>query len=264
MEGGAPMSEQPASAEPIPALVMPAGRILTLLHVPRTGGTSLRSRLIRSLGEARVMAKADMQALAGDRDFGTFLRANPSLYEGRVCLVGHMDMKDPMIRLAPARPVFAGVLRDPVERAISLYDFARSVPEHPLFAELQAKTLLEAIWTTPSLVANMADAQMVQLFDTRDYDEVRRRLVFGYYVIGRFDQLETFDQAICQLLDVRDGHLPRINTIESKPHRQRLVPVREQPGFEDAVAWLRKNNQNEQRLHDWLPGLVASPAMLRA
>lgn len=242
---------------------MPAGRILALLHVPRTGGTSLRARLIRGLGKAAVMAKAEMLERAGSGDFEAFLREDPSLYEGRRCLVGHMDSNDPMIRLAPAQPVFAAVVRDPVERAISLYDYARSVPDHPLFTELQTKTLFEAIHSIPSLVANMTDAQMTQIFDTRENDEVRRKLYLGHYVIGRFDHLEQFDQAIAHLLDIREGHLPRINAIESKPHRQSLVPVRDQPRFPEALDWLRQNNRSDQMLHDWLPGLMASPAMLQ-
>lgn len=252
------------AAPPDPAGVLAPlqeGAVLVLFHLPRTGGTSLRQALMLALpGQILFHAEVLDAAARAGRPYDEFVRDTPALFAGKRVLIGHFGREDPLVAFCPGRKVFAGVIRDPVERVLSLYDFARGDPRHPRYADLAQRSLLEALMDLPDLRANAVDAQLLQLFGTRDRFAILREIAAGSYLVGRHDQLPLFWRAVQALLGIR-AELPRINRREDIPPRPGLVPLAEQPDHGTALAALRALSAPEIEFFARMPPLIVSPAL---
>jgi hypothetical protein len=100
-------------------------RRLAYIHLPRTGGTAVERHLQAIVGEREVLRIA----LPPD-----FLEQLSGLSSARV-VIGHFFY--PLVRLIPGATV-ATVVREPVERALSVWEFLnwqRSHSHHRLLAE---------------------------------------------------------------------------------------------------------------------------------
>ncbi|MCC6178307.1 MAG: sulfotransferase family 2 domain-containing protein [Chloroflexi bacterium] len=106
---------------------------LLFVHLPRTGGTTLKGILEREYGESAYLrlrngiVMEDGVVSAGDDPFFHL----PSARRGRLlALSGHMSVGLHAWIPGPAR--YVTLFRDPVERVVSLYRYIASRPEHPL------------------------------------------------------------------------------------------------------------------------------------
>jgi hypothetical protein len=119
------------------------------LHVPRTGGISVARALTAAFGNREVLrtkkASDVMAALERGADVG--------LVSGHFRFGLHELVADPLYFI---------VLRDPVERVRSLYDYIRAVPvhrHHKRFASHSLETLLKQ----PPVRSYFANGQIRQI-----------------------------------------------------------------------------------------------------
>src|SRR5438874_1730089 len=101
--------------------------VLLFLHIPKTGGSTLSKILERQYPRAQTLTLDD-QKIA---QFKTL----PVAERGRYCLVkGHLHFG--LHHFIPRPSTYITLLREPVERVLSFYHYARSTPDHYLYTQL--------------------------------------------------------------------------------------------------------------------------------
>lgn len=119
------------------------------LHVPRTGGISVGRALTAALGTREIVRTHKRSDLAAAIERG----ADIGLVSGHYPWGLHELLPD---------HVYFIVVRDPVERVLSLYNFVRSVPVHPRHKLFSAHTL-EDLLKRPMLRRFFSNGQVRQI-----------------------------------------------------------------------------------------------------
>lgn len=119
------------------------------LHVPRTGGISVGRALTAALGSREIVRTPNRSDLVAALERG----ADVGLVSGHFPWGLH--------ELLPEHVYFVA-LRDPVERARSLYDYIRVVPVHPRH-QLFSTHSLEELLRKPKMRSYFSDGQVRQI-----------------------------------------------------------------------------------------------------
>ncbi len=266
-----PRFSAPAPPPPAPETGLPAGhppmraahemepRLLPLyffLHIPKTGGTSLNrafDRMFRS-----------MVLYTSPRDLAQRVREEADLFHRFLLITGHIDVRNPAALASPRPTVFLAVFRDPVKRAVSLYDYARATTDHPLYRPLQGLTLAQAFRDLPGFRHVAVNAQLRTVFGTGGRPGIRDALRNRSYILGRNDALEEFLDAVALYSGLpRPPFVPRLNTAEDAAPAE---PARTQPDIEEAREAIAAANKAETTfIEEWLGkpfatvGVTAAP-----
>lgn len=108
--------------------------VLVHLHIPKTAGVALVSRLSKHL----VKQSFDFKQIDSAVDeFAGMHSDPPEFITGHIFLEHYLKF---MHRLAPKEGVILGVLRDPVDRLMSYYNYCSS-PKHPWALEFSEEHL---------------------------------------------------------------------------------------------------------------------------
>lgn len=117
-----------ASAEPRSGDGQPVSP-LVFVHIPKTAGTSVRLMIERIYGTPSVFTCAQFRvSLERFRALAPAERGRYRVLAGHVAFGAHT--------LFPVPAATITFLRDPVERVVSLYSYARSEPTHPLYQRM--------------------------------------------------------------------------------------------------------------------------------
>src|SRR5437764_12675956 len=192
---------------------------LIFLHIPNTGGSTLYRILERHFSPAETVT-LDTPGVAR-------FKTLPAVERGRYRLIqGHMHFG--LHRFIPRASTYITFLRRPVERALSFYYYARSTPDHYLYAllttgRLDLKTLLGRELTlelcnfqTRALAGD--EWEDPQRIVTRDaLERAKANLGSHFSVVGL---LEEFDAGLLLLCRAFGWHLPfymKENVTKEKP-----------------------------------------------
>ncbi len=228
------------------------------LHVPKTGGTTLNTTLHDMFAPFAVFHGQIVEEAGGNAEIGRLLAERPDFYDHLMLIVGHYGFRHPLVQRSTRRRVMLAVLRDPIDRIVSIYDYMRYRTDHPHHLTMNRLSLREAVHESPAFQNHSRNAQLQTVFGTKDVKEANRRLRQERYVLGRFDQIPRFIQAVESLSGRRAAEqLPRLN---SKPDRLPVVPAREQPDFDQAVLDLRQLNAAEIEFVAGMPPVLITEA----
>jgi hypothetical protein len=256
------MKEGGTVSEELPQIKrLPEEDILFWLHVPRTAGTAINRALEDALGPRMLydQAVANDAAAAGE-PYEAYLRSRPALYVGVRLIAGHMRVDDALVRLAPRPAAFARVVREPVARAVSLYEYVRHTPGHGSHAAMRPLTLFHAIQALPNMRDSVVCAQIIQLFHTHGGVAIARRVATGRYLIGRHDRLDLFWQALERLLGIA-APPGRANDSATLARNSPLPPPAAEPDFAQALAAIQDYSAHEIAYYARMPPLILSPAL---
>jgi hypothetical protein len=163
-------------------------------------------------------------------------------------------VRHPLVAGCKRRAVLFAVLREPVERVVSLYEYIRRTEDHPIHREARRRTLLRCFAELPSFRANATDAQLHQVFGTADPDGVRAALAGRAYVLGRFDRLAAFVASVEAVTGRQhEGEIPLLNAAGPDPA---LAPACEQPDYAEAVAAIAAASAREAEFYRRLPPVL--------
>jgi len=239
--------------------------ILCFLHLPRTGGTTINRMLKYTFGD-RAFFHADLVAeYGGEAGLATVLANDNGIYSRAMLVTGHYGVAHPLVEYAP-RPVgIAAVLRQPLERIVSLYDYIRGTPDHPEHAALSLLTLNQALDAVPEFAVHCQDAQLRTLFNATDRQGITAALQRYPYLLGRMEALDVFAQRLLASFGLTlSGVLPRFN---ERPVLAGVAPARSQADYATALARLERQNRAELEFFARLPPIFATmprPAMAMA
>jgi hypothetical protein len=230
--------------------------ILCFLHLPRTGGTAL-NRVLKYAFQDRAIFHADLLAEhGGEAGLSAALSDGQAIYGKALIFTGHYGVAHPLVVKAPHPIAIAAVLRHPLERIASLYDYIRGTPDHPEHAALGALSLNQAIDAVPDFAAHCRNAQLRTLFNATDQAGITASLQRYPYLLGRMNALQPFAQRLLGLFGLAlSGTLPRCN---ERPVMAGIAPARSQPDYATALARLEGYNRAELDFFARLPPIFAS------
>jgi hypothetical protein len=229
--------------------------ILCFLHLPRTGGTAL-NRVLKYAFQDRAIFHADLLAEhGGEAGLSAALSDGQAIYGKALIFTGHYGVAHPLVVKAPHPIAIAAVLRHPLERIASLYDYIRGTPDHPEHAALGALSLNQAIDAVPDFADHCRNAQLRTLFNGTDQAGITASLQRYPYLLGRMNALQPFAQRLLGLFGLAlGGTLPRCN---ERPVMAGIAPARSQPDYATALARLEGYNRAELDFFARLPPIFA-------
>jgi len=261
------------------------------LHLPKTGGTTMRRILDREYRNARRFEIGE--DVTGD------IRAFRSLEwtDGNApnLVQGHMSYG--LHRFVPGPATYVTLLRDPMRRALSDYHYVTSTPTHPIYEHVKDLSLVEYF---ESGITGQLSNGMVRLLsgahlpddigvpskeemERKDLELAQAHLEQGFAAVGvleRFDETlllfrrrlgwswpfymkENVTRRSYRLEDIDERDLARIrelNTLDTELYEavreafERDI-AREGPGFQRSLAMFRVMN----RCWGFLAGNLPTP-----
>jgi hypothetical protein len=239
--------------------------ILCFLHLPRTGGTTINRMLKYAFGD-RAFFHADLVAeYGGEAGLATALINDNRIYSRAMLVTGHYGVAHPLVEQSPRPVAIAAIIRQPLERIVSLYDYIRGTPDHPEHAALSALTLNQALDAVPDFAVHCQDAQLRTLFNATDRRGITAALQRHPYLLGRMEALDVFAQRLLALFGLTlAGALPRFN---ERPVLSGVAPARSHSDYATALARLERQNRAELEFFARLPLIFTTmprPAMALA
>ncbi len=230
--------------------------LVMFMHVPKTGGSSLRVALAGLFGPERSVGQ-EGRSLPRHRRGEIPCWERAGAWDDLLCCMGHYDARHPLVRSLPReRVVLASVLRDPTARAVSLYDYVRARPVHHLHGALRDVTFLDAVRGSDTFRSRVILAQLRYAFGTAEPDLAWSTASQRRFVLGRTGDLDGFVAAVAEVAGVAAPGRPVPHDNGAAVRAPLGRRAREQDGFEEAKAELDRLNRPEA---DFIAEHLAAP-----
>jgi len=218
---------------------------LVFLHLPKTGGITLREILLRRIGHRPVlrMDEPDLHA--------QWLRAQPEAWRARLALV-HGHIYYGVHELLPRPCLYMTMLRDPLERVLSYYSFIREAADHHLHAQVREGNLNLAGCIRRGLTVELDNFQVRALTSLRNihvpFGGVTREMLTeakahldGMSLVGVTEQFDASLAHFCRALRWPRVAAPVANRTVARVQARDLDPA--------DLALVREQNRLDAELH---------------
>lgn len=173
----------------LPLRAMP---LYYFLHVPKTAGTSILYFLKAIFGDFACWHEEVILTARTHEGLEAMLAEDPGFLDRYLLVMGHMTLHNPLVAAANRRRVLFSVFRDPVDRVVSMYDFARQRPDLPMHAELRGRSLLDAFRHAETFRRATVNEQLLQVFGSAERPAIEDRLADEAHVLGKREHLPAF------------------------------------------------------------------------
>ena len=195
---------------------------MIFLHIPKAAGATLNVILRRHFAEEET-CRIDGRNVADSIE--RFKRLPQAELERIRLLAGHQGYG--LHAYLGASPTYVTLLRDPIDRAVSHYYYARSAPGHYLHDEIVSKGI--DLEDYPKLAAEVRNGQTRMLAGSdgveseacgrEELELAKRRLLESFSVFGVTERFDSFLVLLRSRLGLRRLHYSRANVTPGRPRR---------------------------------------------
>lgn len=216
---------------------------LIYLHVEKSAGTSQRELFWRNYGKEGVAWKGL------DFDFDSIRSVLE--FRDRPVIGGHFDF--PAIRKLAGPQLFTSVVREPLSRAISLFNFwSRNAPPDQRRTwrrrGLNPESMLKTIEKCAPFRRAVSDSQCVRLSGSRRFSDCRTVLESDNFLVGIFDDLDRFNERLGEILNWQFTNLGEFNRAGKAGYQDEILS---EPGLKAAIESLIGE---DMRLYEFVQG----------
>jgi len=230
----------------------PSEPVAVFIHVPKTGGTSLRQWLVEYFaGEVLIHKSHRRTSLAVDQAVtkpGIDTVFEPTVDDVRDCfsergvaaferfraVIGHFTFDYPFVRALESRALICSLVRDPVERIISKYNWASLNRSHTHHAWVEGRTLFQSLNMEGPFLASCINKQLNSILGSRRTNRT-------WTIVCNYGRMELLTEKIATLYNRPAVSLTHRNRVDIA-YRD---AVRSQPDFHKAVGLIRELNAEE-------------------
>lgn len=174
----------------IPSIKEVQGRPLVFFHAQRTAGTTIKSAFQDEFGKEKCLYQRTSD------EFCDWKKLDGDVLKKYRIYAGHHNYAPKDLE---CNPLIFSVIRDPVDRAISLYHYLKGRPEHKLHELAVNEDILsfykEAIAIAPGYVSN---TQILRVSGGYDFEDAKKTIENNYFFIAPFEKiLDIFDVFVC-------------------------------------------------------------------
>ncbi|MGP9813745.1 hypothetical protein ACTZWT_19725 [Rhodopseudomonas sp. NSM] len=216
-------------------------RPLCFVHIHKTAGSSMLVGLQKALGPGGLYWRGETEP------FDAFEHRTGDELTGFAAIGGHISRTEFREKIGDDG-VFAAVLRDPVARAISLFDFMKSPfsTSHPIRDEILDLDLEGALRRSQGFVDLVANQQCKLIGSEPTFAAAVAEIASNAWIIGDIAQSEKMFVRMCGKAGVAATQLPRVNIGRD--------------GYADGItekcrSMLRELNAEDVKLVDWVRSL---------
>lgn len=212
---------------------------LVYIHIEKSAGSSQNWLLLGIYGKGDVFWKGI--------DSAADQFADKARNVNRRVMGGHLSYKD--FKNIKRHQLFSAVVRDPVSRAVSLFNYHveggdDNNREQWRRRGLDPSSMLRTIEQVPPFRNDISNQQCMRLSGHQRFDAVEKVLRNENFVLGVYDKLDEFNARLAQMLSWENKPLPRINVAQRHDYRERILA---EPGLEEEILRL---NQEDLKLYE--------------
>jgi hypothetical protein len=227
--------------------------LLCIVHIPKTAGSAIRETLVASLGADKVYwvghgrHQEEWESAKGN-EFGSYW------------VVGGHESAPAFDKIERPK-VFMAVLRDPVERTISLFNYiveGRGIP-HPLHEQFKKLTIPEAFEISPGFRRDVTNRQCDLIGGEATYNAALKSICGRRWFLGTFEKVDELFASVCKEFGWPIVRLKQDN-VATKGYEARYESDR-------TSRWLAQINAEDSRLFEMFkfnPSSAAVSVLARA
>jgi hypothetical protein len=210
--------------------------LLCVIHIPKTAGTSLRIAF-RSILNGKLYWHGDDSWGTSAAQWDAVTSAD---FNGYHVIGGHLTV-DHFSKIQRPK-IFFAVVRDPIRRAASLFEFIVNQPSHYLHDELRGRTILEAIQYSARFRLEITNGQCFLIGGAPTYKAAKRSLSRRAWMIARYEEVEQLFAHTCERFLWPVVRLPRENPNQRQGYFDEYATA-------EITGALTALNSEDMRLH---------------
>jgi Glycosyl transferase family 90 len=208
--------------------------LLCVVHIPKTAGSAIRETLASTLGDDKVYW------IGHRRPHEEWDKAKGTEFDSYLVVGGHRPAEE-FDKIARPK-VFVAVLRDPVGRAVSLFNYITQGPDrrHPMRAELQGLSVIDALTKSANFRREVANFQCVLIGGAPTFSAALQSLCRREWEIDTHENVQALFDRLCRRFDFPVAPLIKDNVGKAGYAAQHLSP--------DVAAALTEINRDDELL----------------
>lgn len=225
--------------------------MLVFIHIPKTAGTSVRIFLDQAFsGKLLWHGKAGGLAAKSANIFWHYQKFGETYLNCFDAIGGHFDYSEikPLLDVKGGKKIVTAILRDPLERVLSHYEFIRNQPGHPQYREVVDCTLYEALKKKRIFYHLSHCAQLRNLTGCSKFRRSLKVLNGNSYMVGNLDYIDKWKIAIQERFRLKEMDFVSANN-SIKNYKEKITS---QDDFGLAERLIRNINSDEYRLIDYV------------